>query len=97
MAIKKKVSTKRVLKSIYDRATVFYGDGEYWTFKLSEWALYVDYDWVEVVKKDKTGMEMYAVVNVSHISYSVNAIKEASPKGEVVSITGNDSTLKSVV
>jgi hypothetical protein len=96
MTIKKKVSTKRVLKSIYDTATVFYGDGEYWTFKLSEWALYIDYDWIEVVKKDKTGMEMYAVVNVSRISFSMNDVKETSPKGEVVSITGNDPILKPV-
>lgn len=95
--MKKKTTTKRVLKKKYDAATIFYGDGEYWTFKLSEWIICIDYDWVEIVKKDGTGTEMYAVVNVSRISFSMNGIKDISLKAEVVSIRGDDLTLKPVV
>jgi hypothetical protein len=93
---KKKVSTKKVLKKKYDTATIWYGEDKFWTFKLSEWTLYIEYDWVEAVKNDGTDMEMFAVANVTQISYSMNTLKEVSPKADIVSIKGNDATLKPI-
>lgn len=96
MATKKKTKiTKAKLIAKYDLATIYFGDGEFWTFKLSEWTLYRDYDWVEVVKNDGTGMETFCVPNVTRISFGMSVIKEVK-EADVVSIKGESTVLKPI-
>lgn len=95
MATKKKATTKRKLIAKYDLATIYFGDGEFWTFKLSEWTLYRDYDWVEVAKNDGTGMEMFCVPNVIRISFGMSTIKEVK-SADVVSISQEPTLLKPI-
>ena len=95
--MKVKTKTKRVLKKKYDTATIYYGDDRVWTFKLTEWTLYLDYDWIEVVRVDGKGMEMFAVANVAQISYTMDTVKEVEgTKAEVVPIKSVDPSLKPV-
>ena len=94
---KKKACTKRVLKKKYDVVTIFYGDDRCWTFKLVEWTLYIDYDWVEVVKSDGTAMEMFAIANIAQISYGMTPLKEVEgTKADVVQIKPDNPPLKPV-
>lgn len=99
MAIKKKKSNsskKSKMIGEYDVATIYYGNEELWTFRLSEWELYRDYDWVEVVRKDGKGMESFNVSNVARISFGMDKVKEIGVPADVTPIRTDTTPLKPV-
>ena len=94
---KKKTVTKSKLIGVYDIVTIYYGNDEFWTFKLAEWDLYRDYDWVEVVKKDGTGMETFCVHNVIRLSFGMDKVRDLEPtKTDVLVMKPDNSPLKPV-
>ena len=97
MATKKKKNhgTKVKLTKEYDLATIYFGDGEFWTFKLAEWSLYRDYDCIEVVKNDRSGMEVFYAPNITRISFGMSTLKEVKSV-EVVSISQEPTLLKPI-
>lgn len=92
---KKKTGTKVRLTKQYDIGTIYFGDGEWWTFKLTEWTLYRDYDCIELVKNDGTAMEVFYSPNVIRISFGMSTLKEVKD-AEVVQIKGEPTLLKPI-
>lgn len=66
------------LSKKYDTMEIFTLDGVY-TFKLSEWLIYKDNEWIELTKKDGSAMDCFAIGNVGRVLFSRGAVKAVRP------------------
>ena len=80
MAVKKHKKRKALstdqLKKKYDFVVVYVCDGGWFTFRLNEWSMYQDYDWLELTKLDGTEIECFFVANVARISFGKDVKKQ---------------------
>jgi hypothetical protein len=58
-----------------DRAVIVTCDDRQFIFKLDEWELFEDYDWIEVQKLDKTSMMYFYCSNIMYILFDKSNVK----------------------
>ena len=56
-------------KKEYEVVTIYTSDGCIFVFPLNEWDMYESDEWVEFKKMDKSVMEVFSMVNISHITF----------------------------
>jgi hypothetical protein len=68
------VSNKRFKKK-YDMLAIYLGDGQVFEFKLNEWEVRRNDDWVEITKEDDSRMECFYVANIMRVSGYKSTVK----------------------
>jgi hypothetical protein len=71
--------TDKTTKKRFDTFTIYGCDGTCYEYKLNEWNVFKDPEWIEVTKVDDTVMECFNIQNVLVVRFRSSKAEDSKP------------------